>query len=130
AVAHARVELLERTRVEQLLDPFAGGQLALGVLLLDGGLGGGVDRLVAPLFEQLELLLVGFGDLLAHRGRHGSAAAVATRCARMACGAPSPGLRAGRSACPRDRRAAVDRVCGAACGPRSRPPPPAPRPTA
>ena len=34
AVADEGVELLERARVEQLLDPLARGQLALGVLLL------------------------------------------------------------------------------------------------
>ena len=42
-VPHEGVELLERAGVEQLLDPLAGGQLALGVLLRDRVLGGGVD---------------------------------------------------------------------------------------
>ena len=65
AVAHERVELLERARVEQLLDPLAGGQLALGVLLLLG-LRVGVDRLLAQLVELRELLLVGLRRLLPH----------------------------------------------------------------
>jgi len=42
-VADERVQLLERAGVEQLLDPLAGGVLALGVLLLDRGLGSVVD---------------------------------------------------------------------------------------
>jgi len=46
-VADERVELPERPGVEQLLDPLAGGQLALGVLLLDGRLRAGVYGLVA-----------------------------------------------------------------------------------
>jgi len=71
-MAHEGVELLEGARVEQLLDPLAGGVLALGVLLLDRGLRGGVDRLVAKLLELGELLLVGLGSLLA---RHGGAGA-------------------------------------------------------
>ena len=43
AVADERVELLEGAGVEQLLDPLAGGVLAACVLLLDRGLGAGVD---------------------------------------------------------------------------------------
>ena len=44
------VELGERARVEQCVDPLAGGHLARGVLLLDGALGAGVRRLLhAPL---------------------------------------------------------------------------------
>ena len=50
-VADEGVELPERARVEQLLDPLAGGQLALRVLLLDRVLGGRVDRLVAQLLS-------------------------------------------------------------------------------
>ena len=69
AVADEGVELLERARVEQLLDPLAGGQLALRVLLLDRLLGGGVDRLLAQLPQVGELLLVGLGVLLAHGAR-------------------------------------------------------------
>jgi hypothetical protein len=65
-VAHERVELLERARVEELLYPLARGELALGVLLLDGGLGGGVDRLLPALLEQPELLLVRLWNLLTH----------------------------------------------------------------
>ena len=66
AVADEGVELLERAGVEQLVDPLAGGQLALGVVLFDGLLGGRVDRLVAQLAQVLKLLFVGFGALLAH----------------------------------------------------------------
>jgi hypothetical protein len=66
AVADERVELLERPRVEQLLDPLARGELALRVLLLDSLLGGRVDRFLAQLAQVCELLLVGLGELLAH----------------------------------------------------------------
>ena len=66
AVADEGVELLERAGVEQLLDPLAGGQLALRVLLLDRLLGGRVDRLLAQLAQVGELLLVGLGEVLAH----------------------------------------------------------------
>ena len=65
AVPDERVQLLERARVEQLVDPLAGGQLALGVLLLLR-LRVGVGRLLAQLLELLELLLVGLGRLLPH----------------------------------------------------------------
>ncbi len=67
AVADERVELLERAGVEQLLDPLAGGQLALGVLLLLR-LRIRVDGLLAQLLELGELLLVGLGRLLSHSG--------------------------------------------------------------
>ena len=66
AVAHEGVELLEGAGVEQLLDPLAGGHLALRVLLLDRLLGGGVDRRLAQLAQVGELLLVGDRVLLAH----------------------------------------------------------------
>ena len=69
AVADEGVELLERARVEQLLDPLAGGQLALRVLLLDRLLGGRVDGLLAQLAQVGELLLEGDGVLLAHGRR-------------------------------------------------------------
>ena len=59
AVADEGVELLEGAGVEQLLDPLAGGHLALRVLLLDRLLGGGVDRRLAQLAQVGELLLVG-----------------------------------------------------------------------
>ena len=48
AVPGQLVELDERPLVEELLDPLAGGHLALGVLLLDRPLGGRVHRLVQP----------------------------------------------------------------------------------
>ncbi len=67
AVADEGVELLEGAGIEQLLDPLAGGQLALRVLLLDRGLGGGVDRGLAELAQVGELLLECLGVLLAHR---------------------------------------------------------------
>ena len=66
AVADEGVELLEGAGVEQLLDPLAGGHLALRVLLLDRLLGGGVDRRLAQLAQVGELLLVGFGVPFAH----------------------------------------------------------------
>ena len=69
AVADEGVELLERPRVEQLLDPLAGGELALRVLLLDRRLRGRVDRRVAQLAQVAELLLEGLGALLAHPAR-------------------------------------------------------------
>ena len=65
-VAHERVELLERARIEQLLDPLARGVLALGVLLLDGDLRAGMDRVVAQLLELFELLFVGLWGFFAH----------------------------------------------------------------
>ena len=67
AVADEGVELLEGAGVEQLLDPLAGGQLALRVLLLDRLLGGRVDRRLAQLAQVGELLLVGDRIPLAHR---------------------------------------------------------------
>ena len=67
AVADEGVELLEGAGVEQLLDPLAGGHLALRVLLLDRLLGGGVDRRLAQLAQVGELLLVGDRVLLAHQ---------------------------------------------------------------
>jgi hypothetical protein len=66
AVADEGVELLEGARIEQLLDPLAGGELPLRVLLLDRLLGAGVDRLVAQLAQVGELLLVGDWVPLAH----------------------------------------------------------------
>ena len=68
AVADEGVELLERARVEQLLDPLARGQLALRVLLLDRLLGGRVDRLLAQLAQVGELLLEGLGVAARARG--------------------------------------------------------------
>ena len=69
AVTDEGVELLEGARVEQLLDPLAGGHLALGVLLLDRRVGGRVDRRVAQLAQIVELFLVGLGRALTHRTR-------------------------------------------------------------
>src|SRR5919198_4273424 len=68
SVPNERVELAERAGIEQLVDALAGGELALGMLLLDGLLGGGVDRRVAQPAQLGELLLVRIGDLLAHPG--------------------------------------------------------------
>ncbi len=58
-MADEGVELLEGAWVEQLLDPLASGQLALGVLLFYRGLRSGVDGLLAKLAEVVELLFVG-----------------------------------------------------------------------
>jgi hypothetical protein len=70
AVAHERVELLERAGIEQLLDPLPRGHLAALVLLLDGGVGarlGGVAQLAQP----GDLLVVGLGVPLAtHAAGH------------------------------------------------------------
>jgi len=55
AVAHVAVELDERARIEQLLDPLAREQLALAPLPLDGALAPLVARLVAQGREPLEL---------------------------------------------------------------------------
>ena len=68
-VAHEGVYLLERARVEQLLDPLPGGELPLRVLLLDRLLRGRVDGGLAQLLELGELLLVGLWGLLAHGAR-------------------------------------------------------------
>ena len=68
AVADEGVELLERARVEQLLDPLARGQLALRVLLLNRLFGRRVDGLLPQLAQVGELLLQGFGIALAHGG--------------------------------------------------------------
>ncbi len=65
-VADEGVDLLERTGVEQLVDPLAGGHFALGVLLFNGLRGGRVDRLVAQFAQERKLLFVGFWTLLAH----------------------------------------------------------------
>ncbi len=67
AVADEGVELLEGAGVEQLLNPLAGGHLALRVLLLDRLLGGRVDRCLAQLAQVGELLVVGDRVLLAHQ---------------------------------------------------------------
>jgi hypothetical protein len=74
AVADVRVELVERARVEQLLDPLAGRVLALRVLFLDRLLGGVVDHRVAQLLQLREALLVGLGALAAHRAAEATAA--------------------------------------------------------
>src|SRR5690606_11394215 len=51
AVPGQLVGLDERPGVDQQVDPLAGGQLAAGVLALDGRGGRGVDRLVGTAFE-------------------------------------------------------------------------------
>jgi hypothetical protein len=55
AVAHELVELDERTVVEKLFDAFAGGLLALRVLLRDGGLTRLRDSLVVAVLEVGQL---------------------------------------------------------------------------
>ena len=57
AVAGEQVELVERARVEQVLDALAGEHLALGVLALDGPRRPGVERLLAPLAQVVDLVL-------------------------------------------------------------------------
>jgi len=59
AVPHVAVELHERARVEQLLDPLAREQLALRALPLDGALARLVRRLLAVRQHPLELGLRG-----------------------------------------------------------------------
>ena len=103
AVADERVELLEGAGVEQLLDPLAGGVLALGVLLLDRGLGGVVDGGRLQLLELGEPFLVGLGALLAHG-------------ARDPTGPRAPRARRSRGPC---RAGAASRSPGGAAGPRS-----------
>ena len=57
AMANEPVELDERARVEQLLDPLAGEHLPLLVLSRDGLLATGMLRLLAKLSQLLELPL-------------------------------------------------------------------------
>ena len=77
AVAGELVELDEGALVEELLDALACGLLALRVLLLDGALGAGVDRLLEPAVEVCDLAGGGvdvhaLGELGALAGlRHG-----------------------------------------------------------
>ena len=66
AVAYERIELLERTGIEQLVDPFASGVLALLVLLGDRGRRAGVNRLLAQVVKLGELFLVGLRGFLTH----------------------------------------------------------------
>ena len=58
-VAGEHVELVERARVEQVLDALAGEQLALVVLALDRPLGPGVEGFFLALLEILEALAHG-----------------------------------------------------------------------
>jgi hypothetical protein len=55
-VAGEEVELVERARVEEVLDALAGEHLALLVLTLDGAGRAGVVGLLAALTEIFELL--------------------------------------------------------------------------
>ncbi len=120
AVADEGVELLERARVEQLLDPLARGQLALGVLLVHRLLGGGVDGLVAKLAQVGELLLVGLGKALAHgrgilgRARRRSSRLRARRRMRGSTTRASASTSAGSSSAPPAARShAIVVSCGA-----------------
>ena len=56
-VAGQHVELVERARVEQDLDPLAGEQLALGVLALDRPLRAGLQGFFLALGQLLEALV-------------------------------------------------------------------------
>ena len=58
-VAGEQVELVERSLVEQVLDPLAGQHLALGVLALDGSRRPGVEGLLAPLLRSSSLSCIG-----------------------------------------------------------------------
>src|SRR5262249_33096611 len=103
------VELLERAGIEQLLDPLPCGELALLVLLGDGLLGAGVDRLLPELAEGGELLVVAYGGLLTHgRGDVGNRARPASRPSARGGGRSPP--RSGSPARGRgSRRAAFPR---------------------
>ncbi|GBD45567.1 hypothetical protein HRbin41_00375 [bacterium HR41] len=92
AVANESVDLDERTRIEQLLDPLARGELA-ALVLLALGLGARMTGLLAQLLELRDLLFESFRRLLTHRARNSSgavgAAAVMARRAKNA--APNSG---------------------------------------
>ena len=69
AVTRERIELLERTLVEQRLDALHRRELALGVLLVDGGLTATGGLGAAP--EQLVCLVRGgLRDAGGGRSRH------------------------------------------------------------
>ena len=66
AVGDERVQLDERPRVQQEIEPFAGGQLAPGVLPLDPDRSPAEQRLAAHPLQALETLFAGrHVDLLA-----------------------------------------------------------------
>ena len=67
AVPGELVQLHERTLVQQQFDPLAGGQLALGVLLLHRARGAGVRRLVDAALQVRELARGGVDVDLAAR---------------------------------------------------------------
>ena len=64
AMPHEHVQLLERPRIKQLLDPLARRVLALRVLLLDRSRPTRVDRLVLQHLELPQLLDVRLGRVL------------------------------------------------------------------
>ena len=66
-MAGEEVELVERVRVEEVLDALAGEQLALGVLTLDGARRPGVERLLTPPAQVLDLVLHRDSTLLRRR---------------------------------------------------------------
>ena len=66
-MAHEAVELDERARVEQLLQPLVREQLPLAPVLLDGLLAGRMQGLLAQLLEPLQLALGRFGAIVGRR---------------------------------------------------------------
>jgi hypothetical protein len=63
-MADHHVDFLERTLVEELVDPLSGGQLSLFVLTSDGTLTAGVERLGAEPPQLLDAILCTQGLLL------------------------------------------------------------------
>jgi hypothetical protein len=53
-VSHERIKFNERIRVEQQVEPLAGGQLAALMLLIDALFAAAEERLRAHVFESFE----------------------------------------------------------------------------